>query len=427
MIKKTFLLLCVLFFTTTGLLLIYTTTIPIPDLKSFEDVIINQTIKITDKDGELLYNFAKGEEKRRFISIEEIAQHTKDATIAIEDHLFYEHAGVRPLSIGYALVQNIQSGTVVRGGSTITQQLIKNILLTKEQNITRKLKELILSLKIEQTLTKDEILELYLNSISYGGNTVGIAEATQLFFNKEPNEITIAESAYLAALPKAPGYYSPYGNNKEALDARKNAVLNRMFELKKITKEEYETAKKEWVNFKPRSATFTKAPHFVFFILDEAKDRISTRTGGTIQTTLDYPLQREIENIARNNKSILEKAGAGNISITAINPKNGDILAMIGSLDYSNNTIEGKVNIATSKQQLDQHLNHLYMLVLLNKDTPLKHLFLIHEHNFQHIVNQKKYEQITKKIVMLQKTTRKHIVELFPYDKRLHNPSMYQQ
>ena len=351
MFKRIIPLLLIVLFGSIGYVFIYLTTIPIPDLKSFEDVIINQTIKVTDRNGELLHNFTGGEERRRFVSLEIIPQHMIDATTSIEDHLFYQHKGVRPLSILSALLENIQNGETVRGGSTITQQLIKNILLTKDQNITRKLKELVLSLKIEQTLTKDEIIELYLNSISYGSNTIGIAEASQLFFNKEPKNLTIAESAYLAALPKAPGYYSPYGKNKVKLDERKDIVLKRMFELKKITKEDYEESIKEWVVFKPRNISSIKAPHFVFFVLDEMKDHIDAHTGGVIQSTLDYPLQKEIEDIVKKNKHVLEKAGAQNISVTILDVTTGDILAMLGSFDYFNDAIEGKVNIATSQQQ----------------------------------------------------------------------------
>src|SRR5690606_10388292 len=186
-----------------------------------------------------------------------------------------------------------------QGGSTITQQVIKNSLLTQEKSVTRKLKEWVLAIKLEQALTKEEIFELYLNETPYGGTIYGIQEASRQFFGKEATNLSLAEAAYLAALPQAPTYYSPYGSHLEDLEDRKNLVLRRMVELGFITEEERDAAANETVAFVPKSESSILAPHFVFYVQQYLEDRYGRRAieerGLRVITTLDYDLQEKAQ------------------------------------------------------------------------------------------------------------------------------------
>src|SRR6185369_12354409 len=185
-----------------------------------------------------------------------------------------------------------------QGGSTITQQLVKNTLLTTGNGFgkyVRKVKEWILAIKIDRSMPKEKILESYLNEAPYGGNIYGVEEASQTYFSKTPADLTVAEAAYLASIPQSPTYLSPYGRNKSKLDARKNLVLSRMLELKFISQAEYDTAKNEVVVFMPQATSGIKAPHFVFFIKDYLEQKYGSEMieqgGLKVTTTLDYDLQ----------------------------------------------------------------------------------------------------------------------------------------
>ena len=214
-----------------GGIFIWISTLEIPDLSVFEERRILQSTKIYDRTGEILLYDLHQDVKRTIIPYENMSYNIKNATIAIEDDTFFEHWGVRPLAIVRSMITNMSKGGSPfdgAGGSTITQQVIKNSILEREKTITRKIKEAILSLKLEQELTKEEILAHYLNESPYGGTIYGVEEASTAFFGKSASDITLAEAAYLAALPQAPTYYSPFGNNREALEERKNLVLDRM-------------------------------------------------------------------------------------------------------------------------------------------------------------------------------------------------------
>lgn len=215
----------------TGFLIIWVSTLQLPDFKSFVERKIQSSSKIYDRTGTiLLYDVNQGI-KRTVIPYENMGTNILNATVAIEDSEFYQHKGIRISSIIRATIWAKLTGKKVQGGSTITQQLIKNTLLTPEVSITRKIKEWILAVKLEKIMSKDDILTLYLNEAPYGGNIYGIEEASRAFLGKEPKDLTIAESAYLAAIPNGPTYYSPYGKNKDKLVDRKNLVLKRMFDL----------------------------------------------------------------------------------------------------------------------------------------------------------------------------------------------------
>ena len=199
--------------------------IAVPNIESLAEREVIESTKIYDRTGKILLWELHGEERRTVVSFEEIGRNVKNATIAIEDPSFYSHPGIDIRGIIRALVVDILSGEFSQGGSTITQQLVKNALLTRKKAITRKIKEAIIALKLETVYSKDEILNLYLNEIPYGSNAYGVEAAAQTFFGKHAGELSLPEAAYIAAIAKAPSRYSPYGNNRELLDDRKNLVL----------------------------------------------------------------------------------------------------------------------------------------------------------------------------------------------------------
>ena len=340
----------------TGILMIWVSTLQIPDFKTFTDRKIQSSTKIYDRTGEILLYDVHQNIKRTVIPYEEMGVNILNATVAIEDSEFYKHKGIRISSIIRATIWAKITGKKVQGGSTITQQLIKNTLLTPEVSISRKIKEWILSVKLEKIMGKDDILGLYLNEAPYGGSIYGIEEASKAFLGKGPNEMTLAESAYLAAIPNAPTYYSPYGKNINELNNRKNLVLKRMLDLGFISEEEYNKAKEEIVNFLPKQPLNIGAPHFVFFIKDylEKKYGIDTLEGGGLKvtTTLDYELQKKAEEIAVTKAKENEKNWNGNnTAIVVIDPKTGQILSMVGSRDYFDKNIDGNFNVATAERQ----------------------------------------------------------------------------
>ena len=335
---------------------IWLSSIELPDFKSFEERKIARSTKIYDRTGEILLYDVHQDFRRTVIPYEQMGENVKNATIAIEDSSFYEHNGIRPTSIIRAVIANIFSGNFSQGGSTITQQVIKNTLLTTEKTITRKFKEWILAIKLDGVMSKDEILAVYLNDAPYGGSIYGVQEASKTFFNKNPIDLTLAEAAYLAAIPKAPTYYSPFGQHRDKLDARKNTVLSRMLEIGMIDETAYQTAKEEVVEFKISEGKGIKAPHFVFFIkeyLEEQYGQDIVENGGLkVITTLDYSLQEQAEEIVKRNALKNEiDWNASNASMVAIDPKTGQILVMVGSRDYFDKEIDGNFNIATAQRQ----------------------------------------------------------------------------
>jgi len=336
-----------------GIILLWIATFQIPTLDSFTDRKVTQSTKIYDRTGEIILYDVYENIKRTVVRYEQISKHTKNATIAIEDENFYNHAGIDPRAILRAVFVNLRDGEYSQGGSTITQQVIKNSVLTNEKTITRKLKEWVLALRLDRLLEKDEILNLYLNEIPYGGSIYGVQEASLAFFGKNAIDLSIAEAAYIAALPQAPTYYSPYGNNTDRLEARKNTVLLKMFENKFITQQEYEQAKNEEVVFISVEDRGIKAPHFVLFVKEQLAKKYGEealeQNGLRVITTLDYELQKKSEEIVK--KYALEndeKFNASNAATVAIDPKTGEVLVMVGSRDYFDEEIDGNFNIATS-------------------------------------------------------------------------------
>ena len=360
-------------FIVLGIMILWVASLRIPALESIEERRIDSSSKIYDRTGQiLLYDFSP-DAKRQTVSVEEISPYAKSAIIAIEDKNFYNHHGFVLSSFLRAVLSNLTSASFSQGGSTITQQVVKNSILTTDKTPTRKLKELILALKLEKVLTKDEILGLYLNEIPYGGNIYGIEEASQRFFGKSSRDLSIAESAYLAAIPRAPTRYSPYGTHLDELEARKTTVLKEMFENKFISQQDYELGSSEKVTFKPKENTGgIKAPHFVFFVIDQLSDKygedVVRESGWKIITTLDYTLQKDAEAVAKKYGEINQKTfNANNNATVAIDPKNGDILAMTGSRDYFDKEIGGNFNASTGHRQPGSTFKPFVYSALFNK------------------------------------------------------------
>ncbi len=339
----------------TGFLALWGASLRVPDLSSFENRKIEQSTKIYDRTGAVLLYDLHGNAERTVISYDQIPRDIKNATVAIEDENFYLHGGIRFTSILRAILANITSLGFSQGGSTITQQVVKNSILTTEKTLSRKLKEWILAIKMERVLTKDEILGLYLNETPYGGNLYGIEAASEAYFGTSASALTLAESAYLAALPQAPTYYSPYGSHRDKLEERKNTVLKKMIDNGFIAKDEYEAALAERVAFKPAADQSLKAPHFVFYIreyLEQKYGQDAIENGLKIITTLDYDMQRKAEEIVKKYATDNEKNfNASNAAMVALDPKTGQILVMVGSRDYFDKEIDGNFNVALAHRQ----------------------------------------------------------------------------
>lgn len=336
-----------------GLFFVWAATLQLPDLASLANRKIEQSVKIYDRTGSVLLYDLHDNIQRTIVPIAEISPNIQHATIAIEDPNFYIHRGVELRAIARAILANVFSLGFSQGGSTITQQVVKGSILTGDKTITRKLKEWVLALKLDRTLSKDQVLELYLNQAPYGGAIYGVEQASETFFGKKAADISLPEAAYLAAVLPAPTYYSPYGNHRDALDARKKLVLDKMYEHGFINGQERDEAKAAKVEFQTQRAIAIQAPHFVFYVRQYLEDKYgedALQAGGwKITTTLDADLQEKAEEIVKRNAlANQDKFNASNMALTAIDPSNGQILVMVGSRNYFDTTIDGAYNVVVS-------------------------------------------------------------------------------
>ncbi len=356
-IRDAILVIAIAFIIFVTAMLLWAASLKTPDLESFDARLLGQSAKIYDRTGTILLYDLSQKIRRTVVPLDQISPYAKKATIAIEDADFYNHKGIRATSVIRAVLANLTSMSFSQGGSTITQQVVKNSLLTKEKTISRKVKEWILAIKLEKTADKDTILSLYLNESPYGGNVYGIEEASRVYFAKKSSDLTLAESAYLAALPQSPTVLSPYGNNKQRLVDRKNLVLQKMLENKLISQEEHDSAAAEEVIFQPRSVSNIKAAHFVMYLKDYLEeqygDALLAEGGLKITSTIDYDLQSKAEEIVKDYviKTGVKTYKATNGAMVAIDPKTGQILMMVGSRDYFDKEIEGNFNVATARRQ----------------------------------------------------------------------------
>lgn len=309
------------------------------------------TTEFYDREGRLLYRLYEGR-NRSLVPLDQIPKHLIWATIASEDKNFYSHIGFDPIAAARAFYRNITEGKK-EGASTITQQLIKNSLLTPEKTYSRKIKEIILAFWAERIYTKNEILQMYLNEAPYGGVAWGIEAASQTYFGKKAGDLNLAQSAYLAGLPASPTQFSPYGNNPAAAKDRQNWVLQRMVEEGYITEEQKQIAQAEPLNLKPASNNIL-APHFVFYVRDLLAQkyglRVVSQGGLKIYTTLDLDIQKEAEKIVKSEVEKIASLNVGNGAVMVTDPKTGQILAMVGSKDYHAEGI-GNFNVTTALRQ----------------------------------------------------------------------------
>ncbi len=357
------------FFGFGGLLIMVAVT-PVPDIGSFASRQVDQSTKIYDRTGQILLYDYNRDAKREIIPIVDMSPNIINATIAIEDSSFYEHGGIRLTSIIRAMIADVVGGSLSQGGSTITQQVVKNTLLTSRKSIVRKLHEWVLAIKLEQVYSKDQILETYLNHIPYGGILYGVEAAAEAYFGKTAKDISPAEAAYLAAMIQAPTYYSPYGTHQTELAARKNVVLGRMHTLGFINDTVYARAKGEQVTFSPTGVNAIIAPHFVFYILNHLEETYGPNiliSGLKVTTTLDAELQIKAESIVNTYAFENEKKfNASNASLVALVPSSGQILAMVGSRDFFDTTIDGQYNATLSLRQPGSTMKpFIYALALM--------------------------------------------------------------
>ena len=435
-----FILFCIALGTAVIVIFILIIFPTLPDINNIQNLVFAQSSSIYDREGNLLYTI-HGEENRENVKLADVSPSAVQAVLSIEDYQFYSHGGVDLSGLMAAICGQIHLCSDTRGGSTITQQFIKNAYLTNERTYTRKLKEMVLSWELENKFTKDQILEMYLNRIPYGSSIYGIQQASMTFFGKPAKDLTLAEGAVLASIPKAPTFYSPYGDNRYAsitlsedeilkmkikseqqivdinpdfvvkgllgktyyyggveapapgktdsgsdktsdkkkpdsqpsnpenteltsdetpkigataiyVKGRADYVLDRMLELKVITKDQYDKAiaEEQKIDFKPFREEI-KAPHFVMYVKQLLEDKygqdVVEKGGLKITTTLDPDLQTAAEKaVADHIEGNLKNYNTNNAALVAEDPNNGQILAMVGSADYWDDTIDGKVNVA---------------------------------------------------------------------------------
>ena len=325
-------------------------------IKNITNLPLKQTTIFYDRTGTHELYRLYGEENRIVIRHDDIPDSIRFATIASEDANFYTHQGIDILAILRALVIDIKSKEIKQGGSTITQQLARSLYLTRERTVQRKIREMFLAVKIDNHLSKDEIIDLYLNTVPYGSNAYGIETASQTFFGKDAHDLTLEESAFLAALPNAPTYFSPYKDHTKELIERQRNILMKMYELKSINKQELDTALT--VDMTTKVVPLKRpiiAPHFVFYVIDQLKTMYSKEklqiAGLKIYTTLDFDLQTTAESAIQNGVKRNLARGATNAGLVALDSKTGEVLAMVGSKDYFDVSIDGSVNITISARQ----------------------------------------------------------------------------
>lgn len=323
--------------------------LPQPEL--LDQTVQNRATKITDRKGRLLYEIYV-DKKYDPVELKTVPDHVINATLAIEDDKFYSHYGFDIISIIRAARSTVFKNEL-QGGSTITQQLVKNVLLTPERTISRKIKELVLSVLVENKYSKNEILELYLNNIPYGGTAYGIQSASQKYFNKDVSNLDLAEASMLAGLPSAPTAYSPVQGNETLAKVRQKVVLDRMVELGFITEIEASAAYEKDLVFAPQ-IEYIRAPHFVEFVRKSLYEKYGQRAvdfgGLTVTTSLDLELQEQVQQIVFNEIAQSSRLNISNGAAVVIDSRSGGILAYVGSVDYFSED-DGKFDVVTAYRQ----------------------------------------------------------------------------
>ena len=339
----------------------------LPSPRSIGKVNYPLSTHIYDRNGKLLYEFYR-DQNRTPVKIKDLKPYVYQASIAIEDKDFFTHNGVSPIGGIARALKEFAITKQVQGGSTITQQLVKTALLSPERTIERKMKEMILALWTERLYTKERILEMYLNQVAYGGSAYGIEEASKAYFGKSAKDLKLSEAALLAGLPQAPSIYSPFANPKLAF-GRRNEVLKKMVEQSYITKEQRDAAEREPLpNFS--SATSIHAPHFVFYVKGELEKKFGTRMveegGLRVNSSLDLSIQDEIQNILQEEIAKVAALNVTNGAVIVTRPSTGEIIAMVGSVDYFNSP-NGAFNVTTALRQPGSSIKPLMYSLALEK------------------------------------------------------------
>jgi len=322
-------------FLVLALFIYFTWDLPRPE--KFTETSFIQSTKIYDRTGKvLLYNIF-GEEKREIVTFDKISDNLKNAVLSSEDSRFYQHPGVDFRGILRAVWFDLTSQSKSQGGSTITQQLIRSVYLTGQKSISRKIREIVLSIELEKKYSKDQIFSWYLNKIPFGQNTYGAEAASQAYFSKPASDLSLAEAATLTALIPAPSYYSPYGRNKEELLRKKDVILGKMQTLGYITAEQLKDAKEEKLTFAKNTESI-KAPDLVMYVKKYLEDKYGEdylkEKGLRVYTTLDWEIQQYSEQVVKDADQTNKSKGANNTAMVVLDPKNGEILALMGSKDY---------------------------------------------------------------------------------------------
>ncbi len=343
----------------------------------------DQSTQILDRNGNLLYT-VYGDENREFVPLDKIPEHTKKALLAAEDAEFYQHKGLDYLGIMKALLQNLKGGKVVRGGSTLTQQLVKTTLLEDilgkeayERTLSRKIKEALITMQVEQTFTKDQILQMYMNEVFLGGVNYGFQAAANSYFGKDVSELTLAESSLIAGLIQSPSNYAPvFGAMPEMAKVRQNYVLDQLEQKQRIfgiSKEDIEAARNEELTYKSTKIDI-KSPHFVFYVKGLLEEEFGVdmvqRGGLKVTTSLDPTLQGIAEEEIIKGVAENKRHNVNNGAMVVMNPKNGQILAMVGSVDYWNiedPRVDGNVNITTSMRQMGSSVKPFVYLNMMSQ------------------------------------------------------------
>lgn len=335
----------ILVFLSFNLLLFGFLLYPVP--QALQSSLKSEALKIYDRHGQLLYEeLEEGRGRQTYLDLEKIPEDLKQAFLSVEDSRFYEHSGVDVRSIVRAIWQNASAGEVVSGGSTITQQLVRNVVGVNEaRTVPQKVKESVLALKLGKFMSKDEVLEAYLNTIYFGGLAYGVEAASQQYFGKSAVHLSLAEAAFLAGLPQAPNRYFPFQHFDRAKE-RQHTVLRAMKEKGRIDESRYQMAISESIQL--RRQDFSKrAPHFVDYVLGHRLEL----PGSEVETTLDLGLQERLERLVFADLTFLDHFNIENAAAVVLKVDDGDILAMVGSSDYDNELIQGQVNVTTSLRQ----------------------------------------------------------------------------
>ncbi len=369
--------LIVAFLTLAGLIVAYAqiaADLPLPD-ELAKQASSFQSTRIYDRNGVLLNEtFDPNEGRRVAVSLDRMSPWLRQATIATEDANFYRHPGVDPIALARAVYYAVREREFVSGASTIPQQLVKLVFLTSERSATRKIKEAILAAEVSRRYSKEQILEIYLNEVYYGNLAYGVDSAAETYFGKEVGELTLAEAAMLAGLPQAPAYYDPY-TQPERVKERQAVVLRLMVESDAITPAEADAAWLEPLVYVPVRYDLI-APHFTLYVRQQLEMLLGPealyRVGLNVTTSLDLELQNTAQAIVAEQVQSLAARNVSNGALVAMNPKTGEILALVGSADFDNVEIDGQVNMALAPRQPGSSIKPLvYLAAFENPNRPL--------------------------------------------------------